>query len=387
MPTSRVSLITSSDLTDQLLDQAGGAITDGILQRKVRRSLQQGLMEVSAHRVWNYSRRRVAIYTQTPYSTGTITYTQSSKTVTLASGTFPTWASQAWIRIASKSYIVRTRSSGTSLILDDDNNPGADVAAGTSYILYQESYRVPYDCSSILSCWDTTGRFRLAGIPPGEFEAVKTSQYESGTPQYFTVTGDDWLKGALCIKFAPVPTGNRQISYFYDRTQQPLRIWKYNTGTATISASATALTGTSTVWTANMVGSVVRFGTATTEPTSLEGSSPYAEERVITAFTSATAVTLDEAVDSAYTAVKYTVSDLVDIEPTACKTAVVNCAALHFARERNADSAELSRRTSAYVDSLRLAMQADRRFTIEDWGFGHADSGFPMAHTPTRAGY
>ena len=136
-----------------------------------------------------------------------------------------------------------------------------------------------------------------------------------------------------------------------------------------------------------MVGSVVRFGTATTEPTSLEGSSPYAEERVITAFTSATAVTLDEAEDSAYTAVKYTVSDLVAIAPTACTTAVANCSPLHLARERDAARAEIPRRTSAYVDSLRLAMQADRRFTIEDWGFGHADSGFPMAHTPTRAGY
>ena len=387
MATSRVSLIVSDDLVGQLLDGSGGAAVDGILQRKARRSLQQGLQEVSAHREWNYARRNVVLVTKDQYSTGTIAYTNSTLTVTLTTGTFPSWAGRGWLLIDNKSYRIATRSSGSAVILDANNNPGADIASGTEYTLYQQEYLVPFDCANITTCWDATSRFRLAGTTPDSFEGQVKSMYEAGTPQYFTVTGDPWVKGAMCLKFYPIPSDARQIAYVYDRTQQPLRVWKYNTGTVKISAGTTALTGTSTVFTSNMVGTVIRFGTTTTEPTSLEGTSPYLEERVITSVESATTATLDEAVDSTYTAVKYVVSDLIDVEPTAMRTAVINCSALHFARERNADSNELSRRTTAYVDALRLAMQADRRFTIEDYGVGHGYSGFPMAHTPTNAGY
>lgn len=387
MATARVSLITSEDLIQQLQDQAGGADASGLLQRKCRRALQQGLQEVSAHRKWNYDRKSVVLVTNDQYDTGTITYTNSTLTVALASGTFPSWAGRAWILIGNISYRVATRSSGTALILDSVNNPGANVAAGTKYTLYTLEYLLPFDCSNILTAWNASSRFRLAGVTPDNFEDQVATMYEAGTPQFFTVTGDPWVKGAMCIKFYPTPSDAQKISYIYDKVQQPLRVWKYNTGTVAISASATALTGTSTVFTSSMVGSVVRFGTTTTEPTSLEGASPYLEERVILSVDSATTLTLDQAVDSAYSAVKYYVSDLVDVEPSAMKTAVLNCAALHFARERNADSSELSRRTTAYVDALRLAMQADRRFTIEDYGLGHRYGGFPTAHTPTNAGY
>ena len=387
MTTARVSLLTSDDLCGQLLDGSGGAAVDGILQRRARRALQQGLQEIAAHRQWSYFRRRVVINSNTPQTSSTITYTNATRTVTLASGTFPSWSNQAWILIANKSYLVRSNPTTTTLILDENNNPGSDLAAGTTYTLYQESYRLPYDCSSILECWDTTSRFRLAGITPNIFDESKTAIFQSGTPQAFTVTGDDWIKGALCIKFVPVPAGSRQLCYFYDRTQQPLRIWKYNTGTVTVSASSASLTGTGTAFNATMVGAVIRFGTTTTEPTSLEGTSPCLEERVILSVDSATTLTLDQAVDSAYSACKFTISDLIDVEPTAMRTAVVNCAALHFARERNADNSELARRTQACGDSLKLAMQADRRFTIEDYGFGNPNTGFPIAHTPTNAGY
>lgn len=389
--TARVCLLTSDDLVGQLLDQSGGGAVDGLLQRKARRALQQGLLEVNAHRLWNYSRRQVVLNTNDQYSTGTISFDltggSSERLVTLSSGTWPSWAGQGWLLIDNKTYRVNQRLTGTTLTLAENSAPGADIAAGETYTLFEPSYRLPYDCASILTCWDMTSRVRLAGIAPVDYDERWGNQYEAGTPDYFSVFGDPWISGALRIGFYPVPADGRQIAYTYDRTQQPLRVWKYNTGTVTISASSTALTGNSTVFTSNMVGCVIRFGTTTTEPTNLEGSSPYAEERVITAVTNGTTATLDEAVDSAYTAVKYYISDLVDVEPTAMRTAVVNCSAVHFARERNADSAELSRRTTAYVDALRLAMQADRRFAIEDSGVGYQASGFPIAHTPTNAGY
>lgn len=387
MTTPRVALLTSSDLADQLLDMSGGAGSDGLLVRKVRRALQQGLQEISAHRVWSYFRRRVTLNFRAPYSTGTIAYVNSTRAVTITSGTWPTWANRAWLRIGNNSYRVSARNSGTSLILDANNNPGEDVAAGTSYQLYQDSALLPFDCASILECYTTTNRQKLVGISADAFEDRKLSDYDVGVPHCFTITGDDWVAGAMCIRFHPVPSGEQQIAFYYDRTQQPLRIWKYNTGTVSAACNMSSLTGTGTAFNATMVGAVIRFGTTLKEPTALEGSDPYLEERVIISVESPTTLTLDQPVDSAYTNVKYTISDLVDIEPTAMRTAVINASALHFARERNADSTELSRRSTAFVDALKLAMQTDKRLTLHDSGVGGDGIGFPTAHSPTNAGY
>ena len=390
MTTARVSLLTSDDLSQQLLDQSGGSGADGLIVRKCRRALQQGLLEVSAHRRWNYDRRSVVLNTNSTQSTSTITYTHtggaSERLVTIAAGTFPAWAGRGWLLIANKIYRVASRLSSTTLSLDVLSNPGSNLAAGTSYTLFTKEYLLPFDCASILVAYDMTSRFPLVGITPQMYDDQDLAMYQAGTPQSFTVMGDPWVKGALCLKFRPIPDG-RQIQYIYDRTQQPLRVWKYNTGTVTVSASSTSLAGTGTAFTSNMVGCVIRCGSTTTEPTSLEGAYPYLEERVITAVASATAATLDEAVDATYTAVKYTISDLCDVEPLAQRTAVINCAALHFARERNADSSELQRRSTAFVDALKLAMEADKRLNIHDTRFGSSYSGFPLAHSPTNAGY
>lgn len=377
-------------MLSQLTDQAGGS-SDGLLQRKARRALQQGLLEINAHRRWLYSRRNVVLNTNDTYSTGTIAFDftggSSERLVTLTSGTWPSWMGRGWLLISNKTYRVEKTLTSTTLMLAENSNPGADVAAGTSYVAFCPAYLLPFDCSNILECSDATCRQPIAGITAGTFESRMLALYETGSPQFFTVTGDDWIKGAMCIKFWPIPASGRQITYYYDRTQQPLRIWKYNTGTVTVPASSASVTGTSTAFTANMAGAVIRFGTTTTEPTSLEGSAPYLEERVILSVDSATTLTLDQAVDSAYSAVKYTISDLVDVEPTAMRTAVVNCAALHFARERNADSNELQRRSTAFVDALKLAMEADKRLNIADYRFGAPYTGFPLAHSPTNAGY
>jgi hypothetical protein len=68
--------------------------------------------------------------TSTPYSTGTITVV--SGVVTLAGGTFPTWAVNGRMTIAGTEYTVAVRTDGTHLTL---TNTGVNAIAGTSYSL------------------------------------------------------------------------------------------------------------------------------------------------------------------------------------------------------------------------------------------------------------
>jgi hypothetical protein len=80
----------------------------------------------------------------TYYSTGSITLTNGSPVVTLASGTFPSWAGDGNIYYAGQAFPILTRDSGTQVTLT--TNWAGDSIAGQSYVLYQDAYDLPSDC-------------------------------------------------------------------------------------------------------------------------------------------------------------------------------------------------------------------------------------------------
>ena len=76
--------------------------------------------------------------TAASYSTGTVTIVAG--VVTLASGTFPSWAAQGTLIADGNSYDVSTRDGDTQVTLYDTT---AAEAAGTSYVLARHSYVLP----------------------------------------------------------------------------------------------------------------------------------------------------------------------------------------------------------------------------------------------------
>ncbi len=89
---------------------------------------------------WSFLKPQYTLETEAAYSTGTITVVNG--VVTLASGTFPSWAAAGVITFGGLTYTVNTRNSGTQLTLD---NTEIDAAAGTTYILDQRDYTLPDD--------------------------------------------------------------------------------------------------------------------------------------------------------------------------------------------------------------------------------------------------
>ncbi len=70
------------------------------------------------------------------FKAGTITYAQSTRTVTLTGATFPKIPADATLTINNQSYSVASQSSdGASLVLSADKTPGADVTTATAYQL------------------------------------------------------------------------------------------------------------------------------------------------------------------------------------------------------------------------------------------------------------
>lgn len=139
-----ISLLTFSDVVEHVRSILGSnASTD--VTRDARRAIINAYDEFAAARRWTYYIGRGRVNTVAPYSTGTITYTHSTRTLTLASGTWPTWASYGVVLIASVPYEVASRTSDSVLILSVNSNPGANVAAGTTYTIYRDKYPMPAD--------------------------------------------------------------------------------------------------------------------------------------------------------------------------------------------------------------------------------------------------
>lgn len=116
----------------------------------------------------------------------------------------------------------------------------------------------------------------------------------------------------MALRMYPPPDAVYRYEYLYRRQPRQLLTPQYNTGTVT--TSGTAVTGVGTAWTSNMVGSVIRFSSSTTAPTGITGTNPPTAERIITARGSTTTLTIDSALSSELAAVKYEISDPIDIE-------------------------------------------------------------------------
>ena len=113
--------------------------------------IRDGLRDVYAAHSWSFFRPVEDISTTAPYSTGTVTIVAG--VVTLAGGTFPSWAADGILKVSDNYYSISLRNSGTSLTLDDTS---VAVAAGTSYELARPEIELPTAFEAIANDSDLT---------------------------------------------------------------------------------------------------------------------------------------------------------------------------------------------------------------------------------------
>jgi len=352
------SLYTASDVQASLLDWCGSATTDAQTLRKVRRAVESAYRDIANTRRWNYFIGRGRLSTVAYYSTGTITYTNSTRAITLDSGTFPSWAAFGTFQASGVEYPVASRDSDTQITLSVNNNPGADIAAGTSYRLWRDTYPLPVDFLEIGTIKDSSRNITLEYMEPNDFVAMRLYNTMPTLPRYYTITSDPHYVGTMAIRLYLPPDAVYQYDYMYHRRPRPLLTPSYTTGT--ITSSGTTVTGASTVFTSAMIGCVIRQGTATAVPTGTDGSNPFVNQRIITSYTSATGIGVDQAFDSDISsAAKYEISDPIDIESGAMYSAFLRKCEMELGTiQRRADVPALNQ---VYQAALQQAMEADNR--------------------------
>lgn len=363
-------MFTYSDAIEHLQDYCGGA-ADAKGQSFIRRSVVRSYKDISQHsKGWRYYIRRGRVRQKAPVSSSTITYTSSTRVLALASGSWPTWAPLGVVRIDNVDYQIDSVSGGNA-ILNALNCPLDDIAAGTSYELYQTEYPLPADFQDIVipsGYGLSSNSFDQSYVTPEQWYAMEKTDGSEGDTYYWTIIGSQYVNSygvkALCVR--PIPSTTQDYEFLYRRRAREVRYSGYEPSdyAGTISISGTTVTGSGTSFTSRMVGSVIRLtDSTTTTPTGFGGLNPYTEEFVITAVASATSLSITNTPSLTYSGCKYRISDAMDVDQVMIDCLLAGCE-YQIEMLRNKSDASIGRIQSKYDRSLVQAFERDIQLPI-----------------------
>lgn len=315
-------LRTYQDAVDHLVNFTGGNPIDAS-QRLTRTAVQNAYLRLINERSWQYLYTSGQVALVAPYSTGTIAFDltggSSERLLTLSGGTWPTWAKFGRVRIEQNVYEVESRLGNTTLQLKAGLSPGADIAAGTGYTLFRSVYSLPVDLKRLTSPHNKN-TWWSGSVGQQDQHWLESRVNDCGDPVRWTIAADPDITGTYALYVQPYPSQDLIFDFIYQRNARPLFYSGYETaaraGTVTVSANSSSVAGTNTTFTSAMEGSIIRFGTSALHPDGLGGLNPFTEQRKILSVTNATTLILDTPVSSAKSAVKYVVTDPIDLPET-----------------------------------------------------------------------
>lgn len=358
-------MTTFQDVIDHIVDYVGGTPGSGdALARDAKRASLEAYRDlVNAHR-WSYLYTQGRVICVPPFLDGTIAYQHTGgayeRMVTLSGGVWPAWAMGGYIRNGQVGYKVSQRISATVVTLDEQVNPGADLASGLIYVLYRDTYVLPVDFIAQDQSLYEANFGGMEYVHPREWLFESRYVFSEGQPRQFTITGDTLYPGRLTMKITPFPTDTKSIDFLYSRRPRPLVIQAVSTGAVTLTSGSAVVTGTGTAFTPAMVGSILRVSaTAGKLPTSLVDDNPADFETRITGFVSATSVVVATFPINSYTLAKYTVGDPVDIEEGAMLNAYFRRCEACVAQNRTLKDKPSAQKQ--YMVALNEARAADSR--------------------------
>lgn len=381
-----MSHVTYQDLVEHVLDRFDLS-RSGRNLRLAKRAVQKATRTFAGWSEWKRL-GKVHAFRSSAVDKSTATYTESTRTVTRSSGAWPSWAGDGQIQLTSDSthrYQCESRVSDTELTIRDEFTPGADVASG-NVELTRNLYLLPTDFHDISELLDNTYESQLDYATDADTHAWEVlDELGVGEPHTYSVVGHPNYVGRLAVRLAPHPQAARIYSAAYRKRATDLTLEKEQAGTVSISASTTAVTGSGTAFTSDMVNSVLRLGTANAHPGPVYGGIDEtdvlaAAEFTIKSVTDATNLTVETAADAGYTTVKYTISDRLDVDLTAMLDAFLPWCEYEFARLSGRPDAtaiyatfreELDRAKAA--DARVKAMQSPVNFGREYSRIGEVD--------------
>jgi len=367
---SATEIITYQDIVEHILDmfdedRAGRPL------RVARRAARESLRELHMAHRWSYYTSERTFVTAAAQTTGTITYDHTGgsyeRLLTLADATWPTNVTDYKIIIDDVHYPIERYLTTTTVTLDPNNNPGADVAAGTSYKIYRESYPLPVNFGDFGNLIDLTNNRVVPVISSDvQLSSKEIAQDTPDTPWQVAIRNAGEYLNSLSFVFVPPPGSEIRYRYTFQRAPRSLETEVNSTGTCSANSGSTSVTmsGDHTL-TAKHLGAVLRFGTAAAVPTNIFGGidgtdNPFVDQGIILSIYG-TAVVIDNAVSQTHTDVMFTVSDPVDIENNIMLTAYQRMCEARFTSMTKRELKDRRDREELALFALRLAKERDNK--------------------------
>lgn len=182
--------------------------------------LDQAQKDVAKAHQWACLTGRKFVNTVNDYSTGTVTVTNASATVTGSGTVFPAAVATAAYRFAlsatSQWYTVTTRGGDTSLTLAE--NYVGTTAAGSAYVLYKSVYVLASDVGRVKEMWLHNGTEQIPlAYQPGEAWATDFNHFPTGLgrPTNWALSERD-SSGNVQVLLGPyAPDAEYRIEYTY----------------------------------------------------------------------------------------------------------------------------------------------------------------------------
>lgn len=193
-------------------------------------------------------------------------------------------------------------------------------------------------------------------LTPQEWHRLEINTKGTGEPYYYTIMRSDANPNRYQIRFVGMPTNGTVIHYTYRYTPKEIKYMGYERlcRQGTVAASGTTVTGTGTAFPEDIVGSVIRFGTTSTEADPVGSLAPFVHERRVVARTSSTELIVDAPL-TAPALTRYAISDYLDTSPT-MYTAILSAAEMWYARIAGKPG---EAPVQMFMRDLRMAMEQD----------------------------
>lgn len=349
----------AADVMDRLIDYIGGDSGGDKAVRQARTAILDALQAFPTAHSWRYHDTWARLALSAPYSTGTVVFNSAANTLTLTSGTWPTWAASGHVRINDLTATVATRDSSTVLTMDSNLTFPEDIAS-TSYSIVREQYDLPANFSSsgayIAQCPFGTLRY----VYPQDWLATIRSQLSvTGYPSIYTFAPSTTV-GRYALRIWPPASAVQTLDYFYQRRLRAVTHYNTSDGKVTATSGSATVTGAGTNFRSNMIGAYIRLAANGLKlPTGPAGVNPAVQEYRITAVASTTSLTIASVATDTANAVAYIISDPIDIEDGAMGTFFNRLAIKHIASD--ARMKDLDDAIRAENDALEKAKDADAR--------------------------
>jgi hypothetical protein len=205
---------TVSNLRRKLENHLGSEIRLTNLFSTVAWTLQKIRAFGDARSGWSFDFAKSAFNTQAPYTTGTISVTQSSTSVT-GSGT--TWTGitldRHKILLDGVAYPISSITNNTALVLTTAY-AGSTLSADT-YSIIKDEYTLTGATlvRQVIGMWDAANKRRIEGMPFGRIGDLEMLQRSTNSPRQYAIFGRG-TSNAPIVQLQPYPDSIMRIEYW-----------------------------------------------------------------------------------------------------------------------------------------------------------------------------